>query len=380
MVNIGYLSYSFKFRKLNLRGEVLVENTWPGSSSTFLISGNIQKLYPDNQGGFYMLSSRPTTFNGQNVEPWMVSRFDSSGNVLWQREYLYNFAYGKPQYLEKLANGKLYVSGYAGREIYTLEIDPATGTASNRKIIYNYASNNAFYYGYAVRMANGGYYVTGRSDRRSPNRDSISVRAMVDSTLNTQWQIYSLNLEYNPLSIADTTVWLVRKDSAYAISYEHYDFSGNLLHRIRLFTGYVYSGCAINDVAHYRNGTAAFIGTLDNNFYVGGALYFCKISRIGVPYNPTYPAWPPLPTSDTTTAIASISNEPALQLYPNPGHATMHVSHTGTLRLYNLQGQLVFQRSTQAGDVISTSSLPSGAYLAHFQTKTGWLTSRWIKE
>jgi hypothetical protein len=381
MVSIDLSTYSLRFRKITLNGEVLVHFFWPSTSNTLLLSGNIQKLYPDDNGGFYMLSSRPTTLNGQNVEPWMVSRFDSTGTVLWQQEYIYNYAYGRPQYLEKLPNGKLFVSGYAGRQIYSIEIDPATGNATNRKVIYNYpAANRGWSRGHAIRCANGGYFIEAFCPRSVFERDSSYALVAVDSSFHTTWQNYSKYTAISPIAIKDTTVWLMKNDSNITMSYSHYDFNGSRLHKIILFRAQNFDANHINDVAHFSNGNAAFIGSTGLSPYTGGALYFCKISRIGVPYNPTYPAWPPIPTSDTTTAVASINNEPALQLYPNPGHATMHVSHTGELFLYNLQGQLVLHRSTQAGDVVSTSSLPSGAYLAHFQTKTGWLTSRWIKE
>jgi hypothetical protein len=380
MVSVDISNDLLRFRKITLNGEVLVNFFWPSTSSTSLQLGIIQKIYPDDNGGFYTLSARPTTLNGQYVEPWMVSRFDSSGNVLWQREFIYTYAYGRPQYMEKLSNGKLFVSGYAGSQIYSLELDPATGLASNRKIIYNYpVSTIAWTDGHAIRCANGSYFIRAYCNRFSAGQDSSSVLAIVDSSLNTTFENYSRYPASNPIAINDSTIWLMKNDSDITTSYSHYDLTGRRLHKIVLFNTNNFQGNLLNDVAHYRNGNAAFIGTTSRSPYQGGALYFCKISRIGVPYNPTYPAWPPVPTSDTT-AISSISNEPALQLYPNPGHATMHVSHTGELYLYNLQGQLVMQRTTQAGDVISASSLPSGAYLAHFHTKTGWLTSRWIKE
>jgi hypothetical protein len=366
---------------LNLAGEVLSYSTWPRVSSTLLIPDNIQSIYPDGSGGFYLLGSRPTTMSGQSVEPWMVSRFDSTGTVLWQQEYIYNYAYGRPQYLEKLTNGKLFVSGYAGRQIYSLEIDPVNGNATNRKVIYNYPDPTiGWSQGHAIRCANGGYFVRAYCPRITSGQDSSAALAIVDSSLRTTWQNYSRFPGVSPIAIKDSTVWLMKNDNNTNMCYSHYDMNGNRLHNIILFTTNDFDANHLNDVAHYSNGNAAFIGSTNQPSYVGGALYFCKISRIGVPYNPTYPAWPPVATSDTTTAVASISNEPALQLYPNPGQATMHVSHTGELYLYNLQGQLVIQRSTQAGDVISTSSLPSGAYLAHFQIKTGWLTSRWVKE
>jgi len=367
--------------KLDLEGNVLASMVYSGDTMGMVMPYAIFKTYPDAQGGLYLLAVRSTVSAGQNVDPWMICRFDSNGVIRWQKEYIFTYRYGKPWYMEKMPDGQLYVSGTSGREITAAIIDTATGILLSRNVIYRYPSNRAWFYGYAMRYPIGGYYVMASCQRATSDQDSSNARVYLDSNLVVQWKTFSRLKAYVPSVMQDSTIWTLRNDSSSSYSYEHYSIDGNLLHSIILSRDPGAAGDhIINDVAHFSNGSAAFIGTIDNSTYVPGALYFCKISQLGLPYNPTYPAYPPLPQRIDTLATQALSNEPALQLYPNPGNNTLHISHTGDLLMYNMQGQLVVQKSVQAGDVINTGSLPSGCYLARFRTRTAWLQAKWAKE
>jgi hypothetical protein len=152
--------------KINFRGFTIVRKDFQGADRIDSLPATIYKLLPASDGGFYMLGGRNRRIGTQNTEPWQISRFDSLGNRRWVREYLYTYAFGNPTGGEFLPNGNLFVSGWAGREIYGIEIDTATGNMVNRKVFFTHPENAGWFFS-SVHRAADGYIVTGYDSRNS---------------------------------------------------------------------------------------------------------------------------------------------------------------------------------------------------------------------
>jgi outer membrane protein assembly factor BamB len=103
---------------------------------------NSVKLLPSSDGGFYMLANRNRRVGSVSTEPWQISRFDSLGIRRWVREFTYTYAFGNPKGGEILPNGNLFVTGWAGREIYGLEIDTIYELKRNMSGFQKYVSDS----------------------------------------------------------------------------------------------------------------------------------------------------------------------------------------------------------------------------------------------
>ncbi|MEM8524662.1 MAG: T9SS type A sorting domain-containing protein [Bacteroidota bacterium] len=76
--------------------------------------------------------------------------------------------------------------------------------------------------------------------------------------------------------------------------------------------------------------------------------------------------------TDVST-IASVKIEQSLKIYPNPAFDVLHIAldvpKKASIRLYNVQGQLVLEQSTdQKEQEVDISHLPAGIYFCHIQT------------
>jgi len=352
--------------KKNYRGFTIVRKDFIGPDLIDSLPAYLYKLLPGTDGGFYMLSGRNRVISGQNTEPWQVSRWDSLGNRRWVKEYLYTYAYGQPQQAEFLPNGNLFVSGWAGREIMSLEIDTASGRAVNRKLLFTHPQNTGWGYS-EVKRCPGGYYVTGGDGRIGTDRRFFFGK--FNDSLQMQWGGLSRLGCINIFSLTDSSCW-VQRDSE-RDRYSHYlKFSpdSTLLHDIQISSvpDSIFSTCVLNAASHFNDRSAVFGGTIQTRNTRGTALYLCKIDSIGTPYNPVYPPVGPVPVSTKNRIV-----EPDLQVFPNPFTHTLRISHRGTMQLLDIHGRKVMAQAVEAGQEVNTGSLPRGMYLLRFTSIAG---------
>lgn len=84
-----------------------------------------------------------------------------------------------------------------------------------------------------------------------------------------------------------------------------------------------------------------------------------------------------------TTSLQAAGNRLGIRAYPNPLTESLQISypaglHVQALRLFNQQGQSVFQ--AQSVEPIETASLPTGVYHLQVQTDRGTQTIQLVKE
>jgi hypothetical protein len=355
--------------KINFRGFTIARRDFQGADRIDSLPANIIKLLPSSDGGFYILANRNRRIGNQNTEPWQISRFDSLGNRRWVKEYLYTYAFGYPTNGEFLPNGNLFVNGWAGREIYGIEIDTATGNMVNRKVFFTHPENAGWNYASVVRSP-GGYYLAGVESRDVPNK-FIFLR--LNDSLQTQWGGFSNTpTEFlNPL--ADSTVWIYRLTFGGYTRYIRYNTRGEVLHSY-LVSNQVQNetyNTVISAVGHFNDRSAIFGGNIRTPTTQGTALYFCKIDSIGTPYNPIYP-----PVGPVLSSNQKVNQEPNLQVYPNPFTNTLRLSHKGTAQLLDVHGRVIISQSVEAGEELKVGKLPKGMYLLRLQSVGGKLYVR----
>ncbi len=350
--------------KINFRGFTIARKDFQGDDYIDSLPGTIHKLLPASDGGFYLLGSVTRRIGTQNTEPWQISRFDSLGNRKWVKEYLYTYAFGSPTGGEFLPNGNLFATGWAGREIYGLEIDTATGNMVNRKVFFTHPANAGWFFS-SVHRAADGYIVTGYDSRNSSSNVNRYYFGKYNDTLGLVWgsmSNYSVTF-INPMS--DSTFWLGTKVGPNSV-YQRMGRDSTVLHSIILstdvdrdYTGISYSG-------HFNDQSAIFGGTTQRSTTQGTALYFCKIDSIGTPYNPVYPPVGPVLTSNQRQ-----NQEPNLQVYPNPFTNTLRLSHKGTAQILDVHGRVVLSQPIEAGEELKVNNLPKGMYLLRLQSVAG---------
>jgi hypothetical protein len=355
--------------KINFRGFSIVRRDFRGPDRIDSLPATIYKLLPASDGGFYMLGGRTRVINGQNTEPWQVSRFDSLGNRRWVKEYLYTYAFGNPTGGEFLPNGNLFVNGWAGREIYGIEIDTATGNTVNRKVFFIHPDNAGWFFS-SINRAADGYIVTGYDSRNNSTNVNRYFFGKYNDTLGLVWGAmsnYSVTF-INPMS--DSTFWLGTKVGPNSV-YQRMGPDSTLLHSIILSTDVGSSYTGVSHSGHFNDQSAIFGGITQRSTTQGTALYFCKIDSIGTPYNPVYPPVGPVLTSNQRQ-----NQEPNLQVYPNPFTNTLRLSHKGTAQLLDVHGRVILSQSVEAGEELKVGNLPKGMYLLRLQSVGGRLYVR----
>ena len=355
--------------KLNLNGFTLVRRDFRGATAADSLPASIYKLLPSPDGGFYMLASRTRRVGSVSTEPWQISRFDSLGNRRWVREFTYTYVAGNPTNGEILPNGNLFVTGWAGREIYGLEIDTATGNAINRKILFTHPGNAGWSYSSVVRSP-GGYYVAGIDFGSGPAQFLF---ARVNDSLRMEWGGFSSNQFEFPTAMTDSSVWVARRIEGGFYQYEKFDKDSTLLFRMNLTNnqeiGTNYT--KLESIGHYTDQSALFGSTIQTATIGSPALHFTKIDSIGTPYNPVYPPVGPVLTSNQRQ-----NQEPNLQVYPNPFTNTLRLSHKGTAQLLDVHGRVIISQPVEAGEELSVGNLPKGMYLLRLQSLGGKLYVR----
>lgn len=85
--------------------------------------------------------------------------------------------------------------------------------------------------------------------------------------------------------------------------------------------------------------------------------------------------------ADTCTFLvgveAPVTAAPQLDIWPNPSQGAVHISGLGDLRIFDLQGRIVLQRSLQGEMRVA---LPTGMYVLQLQDATGIVTQRLFVE
>ena len=132
------------------------------------------------------------------------------------------------------------------------------------------------------------------------------------------------------------------------------------------------SSTNLNKLVYLPDSSAIALGFL---FYLtsqANDFYFCRISNVGVPYDPSL----------------IVSNQPKIKgvdliPYPNPTESSLvfkGLKEEGQLYLFNLKGQVVKQLQLKPYQRIYLSDLPAGLYPYRVQGVNRVYTGKIVKE
>ena len=125
------------------------------------------------------------------------------------------------------------------------------------------------------------------------------------------------------------------------------------------------------------SGFGNYVATLsmhpDGKITVGGGFNFYKSSIASARLITLY--------GDSLLSTAEVEGTANFSLWPNPVQNILHIRNldtSGSLKIYNLQGKLVYE-NTDLAESIDVSSFASGLYVVHLQTEKGRLVKKFIK-
>jgi len=346
------------FRKIDSNGNTLLYRFIQADSTQPGYFDFPTQIIPTNDDGIILISNKAKVVDGRNASLQYVSRYDSEGNQLWYKTYMFNFKATSPNHIEPTNRGTFLVSGSDGPEIYTHEIDSA-GTSIRRRILYTHPQYLGWRAAFAKQFQGGNIYFEG-------TEVIVSSRIKKVSGMNYQgnsniWTVFDSTYSYwtcNPNN--DGYFWTILSVAPenptipYGRYYAKISPYGNIVKRIKFSSDSATNSYdkIINDLLYLGDGKAILGGSISNaRTNNNKAFYLCKMDSIGLPFDPT-------PVEE------KIDNSTVIRIYPNPAssHFTIEVSNPTIVQVLNALGQVVITQKVNVTTEINTSMLPSGMY------------------
>lgn len=81
--------------------------------------------------------------------------------------------------------------------------------------------------------------------------------------------------------------------------------------------------------------------------------------------------------------LQQANNASLLQVYPNPASQAIQLNtnlSSGTLKVYNMQGNVVMQQSWKRGESVAIARLAAGTYVVELQSTNAVVKERFVKQ
>lgn len=356
--------YRLRMLISDTNGNVIFSRTLDSTGS---IGTNPEKLIRTSDGQFLLTGSMRGLGPGISVDMFAL-KFDALGNVLWNNRYNSN-PNCSGNHVEETPEGHYILSGNAGARIWRVEVDSA-GNVVNDDFLYQTPTSVIF--DQSAKVYAGPYeknYLAG-GIRSTPSRGYIGKHELQGNVKNwggeTIGGIGSSYLNNDGALLfekggADSSFyWKVSKDSA-------------IVWKLRLDGRLGTIGAGINKLVYLPDSSAIGLGAVLYLTSQGLDFYFCRISNVGVPYDPQNP----------NTAMKSKTKGESLVPYPNPMASSLvfkGLKENGMLYLFNLKGQVVKQMEIKPYQRVYLSDLPRGMYPYRIQTVNHLYTGKLVKE
>jgi hypothetical protein len=331
------------------------------------IAPSIEKIIRTTDGHFLIIGTR-LGLNGSSNDMYAV-KFDWLGNVIWNRRYNANPNSGG-NHVEENPYNQYLLSGNAGSRIWRIKIDSA-GNVLEDNFLYQTPS-----------FVNFNEYA---SVKLHPNPDSSSVLSGMMSGSTSRFYLgRHLNVGNQkvfggerpggvgkPFINTDGNFW-VAFGSPDSTNFKKLDQDSTVLANIPLRGRMNAFGAGITQLVYLPDESAIGLGGL---FYMTSQatdFYFCRISNVGVPYDP----------SILVSNQEKIKGE-VLCPFPNPTQSSLvfkGLKEDGVLYLYDLRGQVVKQLDIKPYQRIYLQDLPKGLYPYRVQTKKGFYVGKVVRE
>ena len=123
--------------KISTNGNILFHRFFAADSSQPGYNNSVNQIFPTNDDGILLIGNKSLMLNGRNATLEYVSRYDSLGNQLWFRTFLFINGACSPNRIEPTNRGTFLISGSDGPDIYIHEID-STGYPIRRRVLYTH--------------------------------------------------------------------------------------------------------------------------------------------------------------------------------------------------------------------------------------------------
>lgn len=356
--------YRLRVLLLDTNGNVIFRRTLDSTGS---IGTNPQKLIRTSDGQFLLTGSMRGFGPGITLDMFAL-KFDFLGNVLWNNRYNVN-PNCSGNHVEETPEGHYVLSGNAGARIWRVEVDSA-GLVVDDDFLYQTPTSVVFdqtasvvsypnfrnsISGSTMGSSQRYYFGLHNQSGNSPDWGGEQLGYMRRSLVNNDGSIiqYRANnaiFHLNKLADDSTVIW-----------------SKDLSQRFGA------KSVILNTFIYLEDSSAIALGFL---FYLTSQsldFYFCRITNVGVPYDPQNP----------NTAVKGKTKGESLLPYPNPVASSLvfkGLKQVGLMCLYDLKGQIVKQLEIKPYQRVYISDLPVGLYPYRIQTVNKVYTGKLIKE
>lgn len=316
---------------------------------------SIEKLIRTNDGNFLVTGSRLGLGPTLSVDMFAL-KFDFLGNVLWNNRYSGNPNCGGNN-IEETPEGHYILSGNAGARIWRVEVDSA-GNAVNDDFLYQTPTSIVFderttvmEHPYSRRILSGNI-------RSSTSKYYFAQHEKTSNLVH--WGGEQVGGIQKPWINNDGSILQVRANGFYVLN--RYNGDSTILWSIDWSGHLGAQNFFFNKLIYLPDSSGIILGKLGYIFTsAADEFYFCRISNVGVPYDPQNP----------NTAVKPKTKAESLVPYPNPVSSSLvfkGLKEEGYLRVYDLKGQVVKEQAIKPYQRVYLSNLPPGMYPYRIQS------------
>ena len=286
---------------------------------------------------------------GSVSDSMRVINMTRNGIVLWSKNYSGGGTITLGEYLEETPNGTYLASGTTSSNIWAVELD-SNGNQLRQGLLYRNSQNQIFT-NVAVKAAPDNRFIAAGNFDRPTN---FYLGSHDGLTNNRYWGGEQLGNIITPEILDDGSVILQHGNNGPVFSKISRDSTP--IWQIRMPRPNQNSGAIARKFIFNSDSSVIGVGYyLDVNGANGNDFFLCRISGVGVPYDPTTPVAtrPPL------------GSKGGISIWPQPAsHAnggTLYFAGfagAATLALYNMKGQQVLPVPGTTGTTGTATLLP----------------------
>ncbi len=353
--------YRLRLTILDTNGNIFFRRTLDSSGE----APNIQKLIRTKDSNFIAIGSQRGFGPNLTVDMYAI-KFDWLGNVIWNQRYNGNPNSGG-NHIEEIPGNQFLLSGNAGSRIWRIKIDSA-GNVLEDNFLYQTPSLVNMNASTAILSMPDTFNSVSGTMEGSSERFYFGKHKQVGN--QRFWGGEQNGINYKPYVNTDgSIIQYTAKLGVFTMNRLSPDSSNiwtsNLSNRLGS------SSTNLNKLIYLEDQSAIALGYLFYLTSISNEFYFCRISNVGVPYDPSI-----------HVSNREILKGETLLPYPNPSLGTLvfkGLKEEGQLQLYNVKGQMVKELGVKPNQQIHVGDLVSGLYLYRIQTKTRFFSGKVVK-
>ena len=325
---------------------------------------SIEKLIRTTDGNFLLIGTRLGLNNTSN--DMFALKFDQLGTVLWNNHYNANPNTGG-NHVEETPEGHYLLSGNAGSKIWRVEVD-SDGNQLSSNFLYQTPSFVNFDDKSLIKEAPFEKRLLAGTMVSNDAKNYLSMRSITNNT--KIWGGESIGGIGKPFMHTDGSfLFEIGGPSSY---FRKLNADSSLAWQFSVDGTLGSLGCGFNQLVYLSDSSAIGLGGVVYSNSQAIDFYFCRISNVGVPYDP----------SIAVSTKSKIKTE-SLIPYPNPVASSLvfkGLKEEGVLYLYDLKGQIVKELPIKPYQRVYLYDLEKGLYLYRIQTEKVFYSGKILKE